>query len=203
MANPNLSLIQNNILAIMTHEDKAMTKREIANSLGLAYQTVNNHMIGLEAKNYVVEAGRIANAMRYKLGDHASGLIHIFWRGEERPLVQIVKEFASGEPPVANLSQFSRELLNIFAIMYRISADTLDPDDPKPINIAQTKELQSRIAKRRDTIKQLLATYESLLDNDRLWDPRNLPTELIIKDEAMSLTTARDYAQNISERLAN
>lgn len=197
----SLPLVANNILSLLAHEARPMTKSEMAKELGKTFQTIANNMHVLLARNLIVEHSRIGNAMRFTLGDPSESLVHINWRGEDRKLIDVVKEFASDTTPV-EMSVFARRFLKLFSELYRLSADAIDDDNPKPITLAQIKELQASVSKSRTALRQLLATCDSLLEYDALWDPRAIVNELIIKDPEMDQFAARSYSSNISERLS-
>lgn len=200
--NKNLSMTQNQILAVMTSTDRPMTMAELAKEIGCTFQTISNNMHKLKALNLIVESHRIGNAMKWKLGDPASSLMHITWGGEEQTIAELMRKYADENTPVGNLSQHSKAILLMFAEMYLICADSMDADYPKVIPLAVVKQMQALTHKRRAAIRLLLETYDSLVDNDKLWDPKELPVELIIKDEEIDLPMARSIAQNIKEKLA-
>lgn len=203
MPNPNLSMVQNSILSLLMAQDRPMTMTEIRKTLNVSFQTVSNHMTKLRDQEYVIEAGRIGNAMRYKLGDPASALIQINWDGQDTPIETLMKQFANDNAPVEGLKDGHIAILIMFAKMYLMCADDIDDSvsKPVPVSIAQMKRFQAFISRRRNETKLLLRTYESMLNNDKLWDPRQIVTELIIKSEEMDPEIARSIAQNVNERL--
>lgn len=200
MPNPNLSLVQNNIISLLMAEDRPMTMSEMHRALNVTFQTISNHMHELRAQSLVVESHRVGNAMKYKLGDPSSSLIQIIWKDETITVAKMMRDYASGASPVGELTGVAGEVVRILANMYLLCANNLD-DASKAITIGQMKKYQSFVATRRRTLRTMLQTLDSMLDNPRLWDPRDIVTELMIKDEEMDSETARSIAGNIISAL--
>jgi hypothetical protein len=171
----------------------------------VSYQTVANHAADLRAKAIMVEAGKRHNAMRYVLGEEKDSHISLMWRSEQTTIIKLLEEMSTGDSdtPVDKLNPFAREIVHLLKEMLRLSADHLDDDDPKPVTIAMLKEIQARLAQRKNTIKQLLETYDSLLNNDELWDPQSLIRAFIIREGAPTIPHARSIVQNLNEKMGN
>lgn len=198
----DLSNTANGILMRMVQENRPLTKTELRKMLGCTFQTVSNNMLILLRKGLVEEHRRVGTSQTFILSDPSMTLLRINWRGEDKPLDSIVKDYASGVTPVANLSQYSRALLKIFSEMYRISADAIDDNNPRPISLSQTKELKATVSRMRTSLRQLLSTCDSMLENDNLWNPQEIVNALLIKPDDMTIEMARSIAGNISEALS-
>lgn len=196
MPNPNLSLVQNNILSLLMANDDPMTMSEMARRLNVTFQTVSNHMHALRAQSLVVESHRVGNAMKYKLGDPSSSLLQIVWNDETIPVAQMMKDYASGKSPVADLPNVARGVVRMFARLYLKCAENLD-DPNKTITIGQMKTYQAEIVGLRNSLRSMLKTFDSMLDNTKLWDPREIVTELMIRDEEMDPQMAKRIYSNI------
>ena len=198
----NFSLVQNNIINYMMHEDRPVTVSQMAKALNVTYQTVANHLPELKSRQVVIENGKRGNAMTYILGNPKDALIAITWQAQETTIIDLLSKIASGETPVAKNS-FGREILYLLNQMLRLATDHVDDDNPKPLTIATLKEIQSRFAQRRNIVKQLAQTYESILDNPELWEPQALIKAFVVRDENFSIERSRAITENVNEKLEN
>lgn len=193
------SVVQNNIINLITVEDRPMTARELANASNVTYQTIKNHLMPLLAKGIIIEAGKGGannNAMRYELGKSEDKLIQIVWKDETITVAQMMMDYASGKTPVAELPSTARGVVRMFAKLYKKCADTLD-DPNQIITIGQMKTYQAEIAGLRNSFRSMIKTLDSMLEDSRIWDPRIIVSELMIKDESMSTEKARSIYNNI------
>lgn len=199
----DLSLVQNNIIALLTTRDKPLKISEMAGEFNCSYQTISNNLKLLVIKEIVVEAGKDKNAMRYMLGNPEDNLTSFAWRGKEQGLTAVLRHYAAGEtdPPVGKLNLYAREIIFNLAQLLNLCADAIDPENPRPVTIANLKDIQARFSQRRASLKQIIETYDSLLNNLSLWDPREVVRELVIRDTDMPIETARSIHQNIAEQI--
>lgn len=187
------------ILLELEKSPEPLTKREISTNLGVVYQTVNNHFPMLIQRGLIKEVGKIANAMKYTLGDETDSLPRITWKGSSTPIVKLLRTTVA-EHELPN-EKFSRDILIGLSQLYKWSADALDDDNPRPLKLEQTKKIQTTFARYRQIIQFIDQALKSLLDNGALWDPRDLPRKLIIDDPEMSPEIARSIFENIKEMM--
>lgn len=196
-----LARTKREILHELEFATQPLSKSQLADKMGVVYQTIQNHLPELIAHGYVRIADRQGNANYYELSDPKDKLAPVEWNGEHTTITKLSMDFVNGKRSAGN--ELSQLLMSVFAEMYKMSADSLDTNEPKPLTIERIKQQQSHVAKIFRIVKELEKTCRSLLDNGELWSPNGVVSELIIKDPDMSVQLARSIAEGINEKLGN
>lgn len=196
-----LTRTKRDILRELEFSNQPLSKSQLAEKMDVVYQTIQNHLPELIAHGYVKIADRKGNANYYELADPRDKLAPVEWANEHTTITKLSMDYVEGKKS-AN-SDATKNLMWIFAEMYRMSADATDGNYPRPVTMEQIKKLQSQVSQIYNVAKAVEKTCRSLLDNGELWNPANLPGELIIKDPDMSVELARSISEGIKGKLGN
>lgn len=189
-----LPITQQKILMYL-EKHSPLSQKDLAKYLECTIQTVSNNLSKLRAIGLVEEAPRLHHYSTWQLTESNFFGVTIVWQGEPVSLTHLLKDIAKDNTPVAD--PYQRQLIKAMAILLNYAADAIDPDDPKTIDIGELKNLQHKLHTLKNNLQLILDAYNSVLLNSDLFDPRELPAQLIIKDPAMGPEFAKTIAKQV------
>ncbi len=187
---------QEKIVRALKQNKVPMRIKEIAAEINVTGQTVRNHIdkpikLGLISAYYKPINGAIA----YIATNRPVHATMIHWQGDEKMIEDIVIKMAEGE----KVKAYYAPIRQLIFKMYALSARALDDDNPQPIKYSELKEIQMTLISTREIIRSQVKAIEDLLDIDDLWDPKELPVQLIMKSEFFTVEKVYDMIEKIGE----
>lgn len=196
---PMLTITQKAILSILNESTEPLPLSAIGKRLDVTYQTVSNHISVLMTQGRVQLVGRKGNANLYHLGEINDSLPRVQWVDKSITIRDKTEEIVkSGKMPT---DPHAKALIDLFGKFYRLCYQAMRDDNPAMISSGQLKDLQASIYKRHQLIKALERMYRDVLNNNELWDPKDLPKSLFVKDPTMTNELALDLSVRIQEML--
>lgn len=188
---------QQRILNVLTNADRPMTINQIAQEMMVAPQTVRNHIPKLQNMGKIeLDQRRIEGASAYRITDSANAVrFPISWMdGNHVSLRDIFIGIGKGDVS-KNPMWFNLQM--VIAKLYRLSLMNLDDDNPQPLSVMELRELRVMVETIRREARNIVEACADMVALDDLWNPRELPKQLIINDTVLDIEKARDIAYRI------
>jgi DNA-binding Lrp family transcriptional regulator len=186
------------IIYLLKRENKPLSVTEMATKLNVSSQTVRNHIGPLQNQNKIqVHPRKLTNGISYELTTDVTSKVSVQWGAQVKSTKSLLVEWAeNGLPKDSHLNGIARAIVSL----YRLSVDALDDDNPEPIRNSELKEMINALAKISARVLMIQATAKSLLENDDLWDTKQLPKSLIMHDKEVTMEQIVSLLDRIREK---
>lgn len=166
---------------------KPMTTGDLSNDIGITTQTVRRHISTAIHLGYARQSPFTRNgAPLYEATNKKTSILPAvpLPNGDVMPIRDIFIKWSHNPPQ----DEFSKDVALIVARLYELvyafteSDSNLNPQ----AKIQLIKETRSRIFKQRERLKNALDILNSLYNNEKLWDPKDLVKALLIIDDEIN-----------------
>lgn len=169
---------------------KPMTTGELGNALNLTSQSIRNHIPEAIERGYIVlSKTRIGKANLYESTSRRHQILPTVKRGEEYIILRDVLIALTNED---TRKQWLYKVNSTYAIVAGIvqklfirASNALDENEPTPVALSDLKLFKQTLRQRRTEIVEEIAAIDSMLNNDDLWSPKEMPKALLINDDEL------------------
>ncbi len=176
----NITTTQAKIIEALRSSGKAMTVRDISAVTGLSNQGVRNQMQYLVSVQLIDLVPSVGNAALYTAaGDETVSSLSLLFNGELNPMLGLLAEYAENGLP---RNAYDRVFADTVIRLFEMAVYAVDDSNPEHISLNELRNMSLRVYAAINAMEKTLAKLKAIGSVAPLWDPRELPRVLILKD---------------------